>query len=135
MHPDAYTSLAAMEQVGWYYQARARCLTRLVERYVAPNGRQLDILDVGCGTGGTSAALRPFGRVVGLEPSPLAIELLKASHPDIEVVPGAVADLGSLFAAEQFDLATIMGVLYHRNVADPGEALANAGACCGPAAG
>ncbi len=127
MHPDAYTSLAAMEQVGWYYQARARCLTRLVERHVATNGRPLDILDVGCGTGGTTAALEPFGRVVGLEPSPLAIQLIKESHPDIDVLQGSVSDLGSLFAAEQFDLATIMGVLYHRDVADPGAALANVG--------
>ena len=32
MHPRAYTSLAALEPVGWYYQARARCLARLIER-------------------------------------------------------------------------------------------------------
>ncbi len=123
MHPDAYTSLAAMEQVGWYYQARARCLQRLVERFVAPDGRPLEILDVGCGTGGTSAALVRFGHVVGLEPSDLALRLLKERHPELDVVPGGVADVDALFSAERFDLATIMGVLYHRNVTDPAESL------------
>jgi len=66
-----------------------------------------------------------FGHVIGLEPSELAIQLLKDRHPEIEVVPGAVADLATLFAADRFDLATIMGVLYHRNVADPAQSLVN----------
>lgn len=123
MHPDAYTSLAAMEDVGWYYQARARCLLRLVERYVAVGGRELEILDVGCGTGGTSSALCRFGHVTGLEPSELAIRLLKQRRPEIDVVQGAVDDIDTLFPPSCFDLATIMGVLYHRNVADPAAAL------------
>ncbi|MEX2113727.1 MAG: class I SAM-dependent methyltransferase [Pirellulales bacterium] len=123
MHPDAYTSLAAMEQVGWYYQARARCLQRLVERFVVTDGKPLEILDVGCGTGGTSAALTRFGHVVGLEPSELALRLLQERHPELDVVPGAVADVDVLFPGEHFDLATIMGVLYHRDVADPAESL------------
>jgi SAM-dependent methyltransferase len=123
MHPDAYTSLAAIESEGWYYQARVRCVERLIERFVAPDGKRLEILDVGCGTGGTTAALGRYGRVRGLEPSPLAIELCNARYPESHVVQGGAGDIAALFGAGTFDLATIMGVLYHRGVADPAEAL------------
>jgi SAM-dependent methyltransferase len=123
MHPDAYTSLAAVESDGWYYQARIRCVGRLIERFVAPRGSTLEILDVGCGTGGTTAALARFGHVRGLEPSPLAIELCNSRYPESDVVQGRAGDIAELFAAGSFDLATIMGVLYHRDVADPADAL------------
>jgi SAM-dependent methyltransferase len=112
-----------MEPLGWYYQARARCLERLVERFVARDGHTLEILDVGCGTGGTSAALARFGHVTGLEPSPLAIELLKSRYADIRVLQGGVDEMDALVEPASFDLATIMGVLYHRGVADPAAAL------------
>ncbi len=123
MHPRAYTTLAATEDNGWYYQARARCLVRLVERFVAADKQPLEILDVGCGTGGTSSVLCRFGRVTGLEPSSIAIELLRQRAAPVRVVQGAVDDAATLLDADAFDLATIMGVLYHQNVVDPGHAL------------
>jgi SAM-dependent methyltransferase len=123
MHPNAYTTLAAIEPVGWYYQARIRCLHQLIERFVAPGPARLEILDVGCGTGGTSNSLRRFGHVTGLESSPAAIALLKAHYQDLDVVQGEVDDIPVLLGSTSFDLATIMGVLYHRNVTDPAAAL------------
>lgn len=132
MHPRAYTSLAALEEVGWYYQARARCLTRLIERYVSTQRGPLRILDVGCGTGGTSHALCRFGKVTGIEPSTQAIELLRARYPGIEVMQGTVDELSTLVRPESFDLATVMGVLYHRQVLDPAEALAKIHAALAP---
>ena len=124
MHPDAYTSLAANEQQGWYYQARVRCVGRLIERYVAGDRGRLDILDVGCGTGGTSQSLRRFGRVTGIEPAAQAIELLKSRYPDLDVLQGSADQIGELLPPGSFDLATIMGVLYHRAVIEPANALA-----------
>jgi SAM-dependent methyltransferase len=123
MHPRAYTSLAALEPVGWYYQARARCLARLIERYVDVGHGPLRILDVGCGTGGTSNSLCRFGHVTGLEPSPQAIELLRARYPQLNVMQGTVDEVASLVRPSSFDLATVMGVLYHRQVIDPALAL------------
>jgi SAM-dependent methyltransferase len=123
MHPQAYATLTAVESSGWYYQARARCLRRLVARFCAADGQSLRILDVGCGTGGTSQALCRFGDVTGLEPSALAVELLHKRYPDMRVLQGSVDDLQSLVEPGSFDLATILGVLYHRCVADPAAAL------------
>lgn len=123
MRPSFHTALAEIEPVGWYYQARMRCLRRLIERFAAPGAAKLEILDVGCGTGGTANSLRRFGHVTGLEPSSVAIELLKARYPDLEVVQGAVENISSLLKPASFDMATILGVLYHRDVADPALAL------------
>jgi SAM-dependent methyltransferase len=41
----------------------------------------------------------------------------------MNVIQGGVDDLEALVAPASFDLATIMGVLYHRGVADPAAAL------------
>jgi SAM-dependent methyltransferase len=122
MHPDAYTSLAANEERGWYYQARGRCVRRLIERHVSHDS-PLDILDVGSGTGGTSQSLCRFGRVTCLEPSAQALRLA-ARYPELKLVCGATNQIGALLPAASFDLVTIMGVLYHRDVADPADALA-----------
>ncbi len=127
MKSQAYVTLAANEEHGWYYEARRRAVASLIERFVLTERSQhepLQILDVGCGTGGTSAALRPFGAVTGIEPSPLARKLLAERYPDLSVLAGGVDDLDTLVRGGSFDLSTIMGVLYSRHVRDPGAALA-----------
>src|SRR5262249_13568514 len=123
---------AATESAGWYYQAKSRCLQRLIERYVAADGKPLEILDVGCGTGGTSNALRRFGNVTGVERSPLAIELLKARYPDLHVIEGTVGQSPLPLEPASFDLATIGAVFYHRNTTDPAAAVRHVGSVLKP---
>lgn len=132
MKPQAYTTLAENEKQGWYYRARIRMLETLIERFIQPGGANLQILDVGCGTGGTSMALTRFGQVVGVEPSSLAIELLKKNYPKLHVVQGDTQRLSELVPREAFDLATIMGVLVSRAVGDPRAALRNVAAAVKP---
>jgi SAM-dependent methyltransferase len=124
MQPNAYRALAQNEPQGWYYHARVRAVKTLVRKFL-PRASGLEILDVGCGTGGTSHALEELGCVTGLEPSALAVEILHANYPHLRVVPGSVDDVPELFNKQSFDLATIMGVLYHVNVIDPVVSLAN----------
>jgi SAM-dependent methyltransferase len=79
--------------------------------------------DVGCGTGGTTVVLGTFGPVVGVEPSACALEYLRASFPKLPVVQGSVGELSSLIAPASMDLVSVLGVLYHRDVANPLDAL------------
>jgi SAM-dependent methyltransferase len=124
MQENAYRALAQHEPQGWYYQARVRAVKTLIREFL-PRASGLEILDVGCGTGGTSHALEELGCVTGLEPSALAIEILHANYPRLRVVRGSVDEVPALFDRQCFDLATIMGVLYHVKVIDPVTSLAN----------
>jgi len=126
MKPNAYRALARNEEHGWYYEARRRAIARLIDQFVrdqsAPR-QSLRLLDVGCGTGGTTEFLSNFGHVTGIEPSPLALELLRQNHPDVRAIQGTVDDLSKLLPAHEFDLATVLGVLVCRAVRDPLAAL------------
>jgi SAM-dependent methyltransferase len=122
MQANAYRALAEREDQGWYYQARIRAVKTLIRKFL-PRSLRLDILDVGCGTGGTSHALQTLGQVTGLEPNELAIRLLRSKYPTLNVVQGTIGQLPSLVKPSSHDLAIVMGVLYHANVADPASAL------------
>ncbi len=129
MKPNAYRTLAQNEEHGWYYEARRRAIARLIDDFVR-GGEQgprepLELLDVGCGTGGTTEFLSNYGHVTGVEPSPLAIELLRQNHPDVQVVQGGVDELSKLLPAHEYDLATLLGVLVCRAVKDPLQGLVN----------
>jgi SAM-dependent methyltransferase len=115
----AFRDLATNETSGWYYQARQTIVHLLLKRYFLTG----KILDVGCGTGGTTQSLRKFGEVVGLEPSPLARQLCAERYPDLKVVAGGVEELTTLFQPNSFNAVVILGVLYHKDVANPAEAL------------
>jgi SAM-dependent methyltransferase len=121
--------MAREETRNWYYRARARAIRELLGRYVCPEVAKPKILDVGCGTGGTTIVLAEYGEVTGVEPSELAIQLCRESYPDLHVMRGAVQDLAALVPAGAFDLATVLGVLCHRDVPDPLLGLQIVGRC------
>ncbi len=123
MEPHVYKRLVEMEQTGWYYVARRDAIKDLVVRFIAPESRQLKILDVGCGTGGNTNFLANFGDVTGLEPSNLAIRLLMERYPHLKVVKGSAEEIPAKFQGQTFDLCTILGVLYHRGVSDPARVI------------
>ena len=80
------------------------------------------ILDFGCGTGDTAAALVarvPGAEVVGVDVSAPALALARASHP-----AARFADLAELPALGAFDLCYVNGVLHHVEPAQRGETLA-----------
>lgn len=78
----------------------------LADERVAPSS----ICDVGCGTAGVLAALRPSypaARLLGVEASPQATELARRAHPEIPVV----ASLGAV--DDHFDLLMAIDVFEH----------------------
>jgi len=129
LYDNAYRSMAREEGRNWYYRARRRAIRTLVERYLGPRAGERKILDVGCGTGGTTAFLAGLGDVTGVEPSELAIQLCRETYPQLRVLRGRVQDLAALVPAGTFDLATVLGVLYHKDVPDPRAGLEAVGRC------
>src|SRR4029079_8261144 len=57
-----------------------------------PIGTATRLLDVGCGTGATAAALREFGRVTAADFSPLALERCRRRGLT-ELIPARAEDL------------------------------------------
>src|SRR4051812_39780070 len=69
----------------------------------------MEILDVGCGTGGNLLALARYGHARGIDVDPLCVEYCRGKG--LDVVPGSMADLQQPHAS--LDLLTMFDVLYH----------------------
>ena len=98
--------LADFEGGYWWHAGRRTILSDLVARHCKK--RDMDILDVGCGSGGTSKAFTAYGNVVGTDYSHLA---LKHARGSIQVVRSAMTDLP--FKSGAFDLVTILDAIEH----------------------
>lgn len=118
MKPEAYKQLRRVEDGHWWYRSGRDQIARLVKVCwpVSGLGR---VLDAGCGTGGTTAWLRRYGEVVGVDIHQPA--LVEARKRGLAVVCAAIDALP--FAAGTFDMIVTLDVLYHNAVRDPVEAL------------
>lgn len=106
----AYDSSLPGHVVEHYLEKRVAYLARL-----SPTG---SVLDVGCGTGALAERLSRSGyHVVGVDPSPGMLEVMRARAPEIEAVraPGSALP----FAGEEFDLVVSVATMHH--IAEAGE--------------
>src|SRR5690606_15852694 len=105
------------EQQHWWFRARRAIAGTLLDHYLTPGRGRRRILDAGCGTGGNLALLRKYGRVTGIDLSPLALSLARSRvEAGVHLSQGSVLALP--FADETFDLVTAFDVLYHLWVVD-----------------
>lgn len=124
MEPGEYDNIARLEDRHWWYlgmRAIARgCLRHWVFRPAAPaHAAPPRLLDAGCGTGGGLRWLAEFGRVTGIDYSPLAIHFARQASRQV-----AQASIQAIpFASRTFDGVTSFEVLYHLAVADDVAAL------------
>ena len=116
MEPQTYAQLAAVEDRHWWHRSREKLVAHYLRRLSLP--RNAAILDIGCGTGGTTRFLQQYGRVTALDLSPLALQHARAKAPQATLVPGDANDLDELFAPQSFDLVTLFDVVCHRWVRD-----------------
>ena len=95
-------------------------------RFLVPEG--LRVIDLGCGTGGLLAALRP-ARGVGVDFSAKMIEIARRSHPELEFVVGDVEDAATIATLDgSFDVIVVSDTI--GAVDDCQEMLANLHALC-----
>jgi len=115
MERDFYEETFRAESSSWWHLGRRAILAQVLEDSLSEDGlkgRDLTVLDVGCGTGGTTAFLAAGRRAVGCDASPDA--LLWARRRDLAgLVRG---DAGALpFATASFDAALALDVLEHHD--------------------
>jgi SAM-dependent methyltransferase len=121
MERDQYELMFQQEERHWWYIGMRRIAQGLLERFFRPESGRPEVLDAGCGSGGTTAWLRRWGRVSGIDVEPEALELARRRGikrllcASIEAMP---------FAAGSFDLVACFDVLYHLRVQDDVRALA-----------
>lgn len=71
MKPDEVRLLAQTEESYWWHRGRQRIVRRLLDRYVSPEAR---VLDIGCGPGGTTLAYAGGRRVLATDSSPESLK-------------------------------------------------------------
>jgi SAM-dependent methyltransferase len=112
MEPGFYRETFDAEDWDWWHVGRRRILARVLRRGLAQAGLPatgLDLLDVGCGPGGTTAFLGRGHRVVGCELDPAAAEM--ARRRGLDVVRASAEALP--FRDAGFDAALCLDVLEH----------------------
>lgn len=111
MQKSEYLNISRLENNHWWYRANREFTLNLLDKFLPR--KQLSILDLGCGTGGTTVVLQKYGRVTGVDISSEAIKL--ARRYPIEVL--RQADSNHLpFTPSKFDLVISLDVLYHKAV-------------------
>tara|TARA_B100000315_G_C14429773_1_gene519591 strand:- start:83 stop:922 length:840 start_codon:yes stop_codon:yes gene_type:complete len=109
MQLPQFQAHAEMEEKHWWFLSRIHILRTLLAEILPSKG---NIVDVGCGTGGVTAALSSNHHVVGIDPIPEAIESAVQRFPGVDFVCGtAPEDIPEQM--QQADVVLIMDVLEH----------------------
>ena len=122
MKPQLYEQLSVIEDRHWWHQSRGALVAYYIRKMKL--GRDAWILDVGCGTGGTTRLLERYGRVIGVDRSEIALKYAKDKASKTVFVQADANHIGQLFSPGRFDLITFFNVLYHQWVQDDLQVLA-----------
>jgi SAM-dependent methyltransferase len=110
MERSAYEEMAATDEVHWWYRARRRIVSDVIERFIQPPADS-QIAEIGCGTGANLAVLERFGALTGVEPDAQARAFAQTrSHATI--LEGYLPD-ELPFSDASLDLAVMLDVLEH----------------------
>jgi SAM-dependent methyltransferase len=88
---DLFDLHAAIEAQHWWFRGRREIVRAVLRQVVAPGTGRL-VLDVGCGTGATAAALSTEYAVVGVDSSASAIGWAERTYAGLRFVTGRVPD-------------------------------------------
>lgn len=110
MRFEDYRDLAVVEDSMWYFRVLNERMLLPLEEYV---GRDAEILDAGCGTGGLIKALQrrePRWSITGLDYSPVACDFARR-RTSVPIVEGSIQALP--FSDRQYDVVLNADVISH----------------------
>ena len=110
MQKEQYKILSELENTHWWFLAKKEFIKNCLPK---PN-KKLKILDLGCGTGGTSVFLENWGTVDRIEVSPYACTILRKKGVKFKRGNIETSNLGR----NKYDLICILDVLYHKSIKD-----------------
>jgi SAM-dependent methyltransferase len=119
MEKDEYRKHFELEESFWWFRGRRKILLSLLRSHRMPD-LPLVWLDAGCGTGFNMTFFAPFGPVFGCDFSEEALAfcrkrgLKNLARADVQRLP---------YKNEAFDAASLLDVLYHKNIFDDVAAL------------
>lgn len=117
MQPKQYELMYLNESNHWWFQSKKK----FINIFIKKEHKNLNILDVGSGTGGTTNFLKYFGKVQAIEPSKYAQKYLKYNNLNY------VAQTFEKFVTDsKFDLICFFDVLYHKKIEKDDKALIKA---------
>ena len=109
MKTSQYELHAQIEQQHWWFLARRQIMVEIVRRIAPAKSR---VVDIGCGTGANLAALARDFTCVGIDPSPVAIQLAQARFPEIRFICGSASE-GLSPPCDQASVYLLMDILEH----------------------
>jgi len=119
MNPEEYEVMYRVEDAHWWYRGMESITRAVLDRAIG-RGRDLRILDAGCGTGAVMGYLADYGRVTGCDFAAAALHFCRARRRD-RLSRASVLALP--YADASFDLVTSFDVLCERAVVDEDAAL------------
>jgi ubiquinone/menaquinone biosynthesis C-methylase UbiE len=123
MEPRIYKQFSSIEDHHWWHQSRLKLAAYYIDKMnLVPDAK---ILDVGCGTGGTTKFLTQYGQVTGLDRSVIALQYAHEKVGEITLVEGDANYIDRLFPPNYFDLITFFNVIYHQWIQDDLQVLAS----------
>lgn len=110
MQNSHYETLYRIESGHWWYKARRKIIYNLIKQYRSGFGKDIKILDTGCGTGMLLKEMESFGVCYGIDISQRAVDFCK--NRGIGNVQ--IADAANIpYSDNTFDVVVALDVIEH----------------------
>jgi SAM-dependent methyltransferase len=106
--PSTPMQVVLEEDKHWWFASRTRAILAYLDRYAGP-GKNLKVLDVGCGAGNMMHHLANYGQVTGVDNNPKPLDV--ARQRGLDVREGTADALP--FGDSEFDLLTVLDTVEH----------------------
>lgn len=113
-----YQKMYELEDSHWWFVGKRLIVDRVIRKFI--NGTEMEVLDVGCGTGQMPKLLQKYGNTIGLDLSEKALEFCK-KRKIRNLFQASALELP--FKNNVFDLVTAFDLLYHKNIKDDVQVL------------